>query len=574
MMNRRVFLKNSGIVGLTGLLEPASILPSSLMNDELLYNGIQLPAVWPPRDISTDSAEPMKIPYLLKSPKIIPIDIGRQLFIDDFLIESTTLKRIFYQAKKLMNNPIFKPKTKIEEGRGNTPVACPKDGGVWWDPQDQIFKMWYEAGWLYSMAYAVSKDGINWERPALNIEPGTNRILPKLTHDSSTVFLDLYTKNPGERYKMFIRSPDTIPGSDEKIVTGFSMVSSDGIHWSKPLQTGICGDRSTIFYNPFRRKWIYSIRSYSKNGRDRKYHEHSDFLRGAAWKPNEPVFWTGADKLDLPDPDIGIKTELYNLSANAYESIMLGYYQIWLGPTNEDCMEKATPKTTDLKLAFSRDGFHWDRPHREAFIASSRKPGQWDRGYVQSVGGICNIVGDELWFYYIGFEGDESKKSTSPFENGMYSRGSTGIAKLRRDGFASMSAGIEGGTLTTKVLTFKGRYLFVNADCAEGELRVEVLDENYSPYPLYLYENCIPVSTNSTIWQIKWKDYDQLTSLAGKKVRFRFYLNNGSLFSFWVSPDKSGASYGYNAACGPGFSGPVDIEGKSAYKKAKSYSDI
>ena len=42
----------------------------------------------------------MEVPYLKQPPKTIPIDVGRQLFVDDFLIESTDMKRVFHQAEK------------------------------------------------------------------------------------------------------------------------------------------------------------------------------------------------------------------------------------------------------------------------------------------------------------------------------------------------------------------------------------------------------------------------------------------------------------------------------------------
>ena len=45
-------------------------------------------------------------------------------------------------------------------------------------------------------------------------------------------------------------------------------------------------------------------------------------------------------------------------------------------------MKSGLPKITELNLAYSRDGFHWDRPDRRAFIAASRAD-TWDRGYVQ-----------------------------------------------------------------------------------------------------------------------------------------------------------------------------------------------
>ena len=49
---------------------------------------------------------------------------------------------------------------------------------------------------------------------------------------------------------------------------------------------------------------------------------------------------------------------------------------------------------------------------------------------------------------------------------------------LRRDGFASMDAGDEDGTLTTRPVTFRGKHLFVNVAAEGGELRAEVLDED------------------------------------------------------------------------------------------------
>lgn len=46
-------------------------------------------------------------------------------------------------------------------------------------------------------------------------------------------------------------------------------------------------------------------------------------------------------------------------------------------------------------------------------------------------------------------------------------------------------------------------------------------------------------------------------------VRFRFHLTNGDLYAFWVSPDASGASYGFMAAGGPGFLQGIDDVGAS-----------
>ena len=181
---------------------------------------------------------------------------------------------------------------------------------------------------------------------------------------------------------------------------------------------------------------------------------------------------------------------------------MLGLHGIHLGPTNEVCMKLGIPKTTELKLSYSRDGFHWHRPDREAFIPATRKQGSWDRGYVQSVGGICVIVGNMLWFYYSGFQGDEQRISSKVKFSGTYANGSTGIAILRRDGFASMSPYYKSGLLTTRLLSFTGKYVFVNVDCPKGSLKVEILDEKGTVIPPFTFSNCNPVSTDSTINRI------------------------------------------------------------------------
>jgi hypothetical protein len=220
---------------------------------------------------------------------------------------------------------------------------------------------------------------------------------------------------------------------------------------------------------------------------------------------------------------------------------LLGLFTIWRGQPGP------REKPNEVCVGFSRDGFHWSRPDRQPFCPVSETPGDWNYSNVQSAGGCCLIVGDRLYFYVSG----RGKGQV------------TSLATLRRDGFASLDADGRGGTLTTRAVLFGGMHLFVNADvdAGTGELRAEILDESGQVIPPFSRENSIPVRADKTLQAIRWQGATNLSSVTGKPVKLRFLLKSGKLYSFWVSPDLSGASHGYVAAGGPGFAGPTDTVG-------------
>jgi hypothetical protein len=514
--------------------------PGRARGDETLYNGIRLRSPWPlPGSIGP---EPMPVPYLADPPDVIPIDMGRQLFVDDFLIEKTDLTRTYHRAE-YHPAPVLRPDRPWETATRPGAVAMVFSDGVWYDPSDKLFKMWYMAGRQKGTAYATSRDGLRWEKPALDVVGGTN-LVQRGARDSTTVWLDLEEKDPRKRFKFFLREP-SFSANPLAVST-----SPDGIHWARVAACGPCGDRTTAFYNPFRKVWVFSIRS-DLAGRTRSYHEHAD-PSAARWKAGEPLPWVGSDRLDPVRRDLKTRCELYNLDAVAYESLLLGLFAIWRGQPPD------RPKPNELCVGFSRDGFHWHRPDRRAFIPVSERPGDWNWGNVQSAGGVCLVVGDRLYFYVSGRAGVKGTPQGG--------ESCTGLAVLRRDGFASLGAGPGGGTLTTRPVRFAGKYLFVNAAAAGGELRAEVLDVRGRPVEPFTRANCVPVRGDRTLLGVTWRGADDLGSVAGKPVRFRFHLTGGRLYSFWVSPEKSGASHGYVAAGGPGFTGPADTAGAAAYE--------
>jgi hypothetical protein len=543
---------------------------------EILYNGIVLPAEWPPKYMRPDSYEPMPLPYLAHLPEVILIDVGRQLLVDDFLIEYTNLERKFHQPVKHPDNPLLKPETKVEMNAGFCPMAAPFSDGCFYDPQDKLFKLWYMAGWFDGTALATSKDGIHWERPQLDVVPGTNLVLQpsgELRRDGVSVWLDHEAKDPKERFKMYLYAREGKIGDKLNHVGGFLLMSADGIHWNwEKGKIEKTSDNNTFFYNPFRKKWVFTIRRETRpiqpwsnplkitNGRARSYWEHSDFRAAMdGWK--DAAFWFGADKRDEKhvNYDIGEEPQIYKVDAAGYESLVIGLIQPHYGPSNEICTQGGFPKLTELQIAFSRDGFHWDRSNRQPFIPGHpHQKNSWERAYIHSIGGVCNVVGDELYFYYTAFKGNEANKNPIGHWNGMYADASMGLAKLRRDGFASMETEDE-GILLTRPVKFTGKHLFVNIDGTQGRLFVEICGKDGRALPGFTREECFPISTNNTKQIVKWKNGDDLTSFANIPIRVKFYLVNTKLYAFWISRNREGVSGGAVAAGGPGLKGTWDI---------------
>ena len=556
-MNRRSFVKAAGAGALGLSIRGRDLLAAAEpATRTTLYNGITLTDPWPPRRRSLPDM-PVTPPYLVDPPAVIPIDVGRQLFVDDFLIEQTSLVRVFHRPDYHPANPILSPTTAWEKRDSaaertqthSNPAAMPFSDGVFVDPKDGLFKLWYMGGYGEYTCYATSRDGIHWDKPSLDVVKGTNIVIVGY-RDSSTVWIDHNESNPALRYKM--------ASWHDYYLEQF--VSPDGIHWKKTGNSGHTGDRTTFFYNPFRNVWVFSLRSgAAAPARHRLYVETRDFVNGARWRDDEPVLWVGADKADPKRAEYNVPTELYNLDCVAYESIVLGLFTIFRGE------RLIREKPNDVCVGYSRDGFHWSRPDRDAFLPVSERSGDWNWANVQSAGGGCLIVGDKLHFYVSGRQGVPN--TTDP---GVCS---TGLATLRRDGFASLDhpgngqrvervTSLPPGTLITRPVRFAGKHLFVNLAAPAGDLRVEVLDAAGNTIAPYTAATCVPVRGDSTSVRVVWSGAQDLAALANRPVRFRFQLTNGALYAFWVSAETTGASHGYVAAGGPGFTGPVDTVGR------------
>jgi hypothetical protein len=165
------------------------------------------------------------------------------------------------------------------------------------------------------------------------------------------------------------------------------------------------------------------------------------------------------------------------------------------------------------------------------------------------------VVGDSLYFYFSGLRGNPEG---IPNKNADQDA-SMGLAILRRDGFASMDGGTD-GRLLTRPMRFSGKYLFINADASKGRIAAEMVDDQGRAIKGFTLRDSVAVKADGSRLALHWKNGKDLTPLAGRKVAIRFAVVNASLYSFWVSSQPNGASGGYVAAGGPGFSGSKDTE--------------
>jgi len=134
-------------------------------------------------------------------------------------------------------------------------------------------------------------------------------------------------------------------------------------------------------------------------------------------------------------------------------------------------------------------------------------------------------MGDELWFYGVASDGD----------HGTTHRNARGtLAKLRLDGFVSLDASDEGGTLLTKPILCEGGQLTVNADAHGGTVAVAVLNEYGSHHEDMRMIDCAVLDTDSVHHRVTWRDRASLDHLRGKTIRLKFYVQSANLFSFAI----------------------------------------
>jgi len=448
----------------------------------------------------------------------------KQLFIDDLVIGSVTdLSRKVHEPSRHAGNPLItgdEPWERWLVGVNGRPVI--------YDDESREFKMWYgtylpdataPTGIRYRVCYAVSKDGIRWERPELGqVEWAGSRGTNILKGGENwirrpNVLKDLGDPDPARRYKMTYA--DVFNG--RTAIT--KAYSSDGIHWRSN------GDGAPWFrtehganllgWDPRVARYVIFTKmpgSQDSMGRSTS----ADFV---TWSEPETVLAPGSTEGDA---------NFKGLTAFFYEDLYLGFLY------NFKRISSTRILVAEAELAMSRDGRRWQRvtPGESCFRLGPA--GSWESDGVFPVAPVVHA--DRVWVYYNAWNvaygaNDEKRVAEGWVENGVRKQYAIGLATLRLDGFVSLDAGPKAGSLTTKPLEIPGGSLQVNAD-VRGELRAELLDEADRPLPGYAAADCRPIRSDDLRHVIRWKRGAKLEELRGKVVKLRFTLRDGALYAF------------------------------------------
>jgi hypothetical protein len=155
-------------------------------------------------------------------------------------------------------------------------------------------------------------------------------------------------------------------------------------------------------------------------------------------------------------------------------------------------------------------------------------------------------------YFYVGGQHGFSHSCVGPGSQ-------TGVAKLRRDGYAAMqTSDTESGVVTTAPVIFPNdrSELFVNF---AGSLSVEVID---SVSLRSLVGPSQLLTGDSTSENVHFNKLSALKPFAGRELRFRFTLAPATrLYSFWPARDQCGASFGFLGGGGPGAPDGMDSNG-------------
>jgi len=470
-----------------------------------------------------------------------------QLFVDDFLIESSTnLIRTLHQPVK--DNQGQKP--VISAKSGTTLLAY---GTIVYDIQLQRYIMFVQEFPSRLMYRFSSKDGLAWN-PANNGEFESVEFDLEVKSDAGaagTPGIDLFScyydrtdkSYPYKGWLYFANCGNECEGI-------YFVFSKDGKKWERGRQVVNAwsgpgdvsshkvqqdgkivygpGDVTLFSYDPVEKRFLGIFKFFTK---DRIGPDNALRSRAYAFvKSLEKPFDAACIKRIALLPSVAYTRgdtpfdEYYASTAWRYESLWLGGLKVW--HMHGDYPHSAAG-CAFLKLVVSRDGLHWkkvpylnDSGIPEVFIPNGREGGNGasnDGGYISEFSQGPMRVGNELIYYYSASSYGKNHTKDKRIRGGGIFR-----ARLRVDGFVS----VDHGMLTTRLLSFEGEDLFVNSI---GPIVVEIVSNNLKTTAQHA------INGDSLNHQIIFNGKSLRNLVPNGSTRLRFSVGEGGrLFSFTI----------------------------------------
>ena len=436
------------------------------------------------------------------------------------------------------------------------PAAMVFSDGVFFDPRDRLFKMWYMGGYGAATCLATSHDGIAWQRPSFDVVPGTNIVntaLPRFEHGVAR----------SARARSARAATRCRCGTTTTLIL-YDLARRHPLDRDRraPARTG---DRSTFFYNPFRQRLGASACAptstrRSISGRYRRYWESPRLRAGAAtgtaarrWRGSRPTRAISRGP-ELTATAGALQPRLRRLRKRDARAVLDLARRI--GGARED--QRGHRRLQPRRLPLASPG---------STARSCRCPttvGSWN--WAQRAVGRRRLPDRRrsscISTSAAGRAGPAPTRRASARPgwrrcDATASRRWTGCPDERRVTRVGSQPSAP-GTLTTRPVRFTGAHLFVNADLDGGELRVEVLDRSGRGDRAVHPRRLRPITGNGTRLRGRRGTGVARRRSPAQHVRFRFSMTRGRLYAFWVSPWPTGESRGYPAAGGPEFAGPID----------------
>ena len=477
-----------------------------------------------------------------KSKSLYAMGSRRELFVDDFLVESMCGKVTFQLHHPIAQEQVVQH-SHPWEGVGSGYHTVLQDGGT--------YRLYYR-GLNFKLingphlphsnqevtCYAESRDGIHWVKPKLGL----------FAHDGSKQNNIVWQGGGCHNFSPFIdRRPGCPAGERLKAFGGVKrdggmllFQSADGIHWKR------VGDRPVITHGYFDSAnvgfWDPSI------GRYRAYWRFftAAEIRAIRTAVSDDLM-TWRDEHDLVYPDAP-EQHMYTNHVLPYfraPHLLLGfpmrYVERGWNPSmrflpdlrNRKVRLAAHPRyataLTETQLMASRDGVAF-KLWNEAFLPPGiQRPDSWYYGHNAVAWNMVTtqapLAGapDELSFYATSGEWHGAGTKLTRYT-------------LRQDGFVSATAPYAGGELVTRPLTFQGARLEINfATSAAGTLQVELQTPSGQPIKGFALEDADETFGNELSRTVTWRGTADLSRLAGVPIRLRFALSDTDLYAIRFS---------------------------------------